>query len=54
MSQPQTLSDFKSAFYDAQTQTANLFSKLTEEIVALNVKNKELEKENEELKAKIK
>ena len=51
--QPQTLNDFKGAFYDAQTQAANLFSKLTEEVVGLNLKNRELEKENAELKAKI-
>jgi hypothetical protein len=50
--QPQTLSDFKSTFLDAQTQSANLFLKLTEEIIDLNAKMKELEKENAELKAK--
>ena len=49
-----TISDIKSAFYDAQRQAANMLETLTAEIVALNAKIKELEeapKKDEKKKA---
>ena len=38
-----TISDIKSAFYDAQRQAANMIETLVAEVVALNAKVKELE-----------
>jgi hypothetical protein len=38
-----TIAELKSAFYDAQRHTSNMFEKLVEEVFLLNQKVKELE-----------